>query len=95
MQMAQQQQPQTGVIQLNAITVGEKVEGSALCYCLTFMFMCLIFPVFFIFCTWWHKIVYPKYQVTPDFYRAVSQFIKSNNNCTTVKLAVCDNAFNS
>ena len=95
MQMMQQQQMNTGVNQLNVITVGDKDPGNGVCYCLTFIFACLIFPLFFMCCNWWKKIVYPKYHVSAEFYRAVGQFVRNNATCTTVKLTVCDNQFNN
>ena len=84
-----------GFNQLNVITVGDKDPGSGLCYCLTLSFMALIFPSFFMCCNWWKRIVYPKYRVSAELYRAVGQFVRNNARCTTVKLTVCDNQFNS
>ena len=45
-------------------------------------------------CNWWKKIVYPKYCISSEFYRAVGQFVRNNATCTTVKLTICDSQFN-
>ena len=90
-QMMQPQQMNTGVNQLNIISVGEKDPGNSLCYSLTVFFTCLILPLFFMCCNWWKRIVYPKYCISAEFYRAVGQFVRNNAACTTVKLTVCDN----
>ena len=49
--------------------VGNTAEtGNSACYCLTCLFVCLIFPIFFMCCDWWKRIVYPKYEVNPETY---------------------------
>ena len=95
MQIQKQQQNNTGVSQLNVISVGEKNSGSPVCSCLTILFLCLIFPIFFVCCNWWKKIVFPKYNLNAELYRAVGQFVRNNITCTIVRLIVCDSQFNS
>lgn len=44
-------------------------------------------------CNWWKKIVYPQYEVNPEAYRAIANFI-ANSPITNMNLDVVDNAFN-
>ena len=52
-----------GVTHLNVTTVGAKTQASSpLCFILTVCLGgCLIFPLFFMCCMWWHSLVNPKY----------------------------------
>ena len=43
---------------------------------------------------WWKKIVYPKYEVNEEFYRALVRFCRRSQYCTTINLTIADNAFN-
>jgi hypothetical protein len=85
------------VTQLHVTTVGNKTEptGSA-CFWLTLISgMFLIFPLCFMCCTWWLKLVYPKYEVNPELYHSLVRFIRSSHGCRFLNLKVCDNAFNN
>ena len=85
-----------GVTHLNMTAVGQKVqERNSLCQILTMCLgVCFIFPLFFTCCMWWKNIVYPKYEVSEELYRAVSRFCRRSPHCTVINLTVADNGFN-
>ena len=86
-----------GVTHLNVTTVGAKTEQRAIgIQMLTILLgACLIFPLFFTCCMWWKKLVYPKYEVNEEAYRAVGRFCKRSPNCSVINLTVCDNGLNA
>ena len=77
-------------------TVGQKTEQRNDCIRITTVLlgMCLIFPLFFTCCMWWKKLVYPKYEVIEEVYRAIWRFCSRSPHCTVINLSVADNAFN-
>ena len=85
-----------GVTHLNVTTVGQKTEQRNDCIRIVTMLlgMCLIFPLCFTCCMWWKKLVYPKYEVTEEVYRAIWRFCSRSPQCTVINLSVADNAFN-
>lgn len=59
---------QTNVVNEVYITaVGNKtVASDSCCFLLTIIFgMFLIFPIFFMCCGWWKKMIFPKYDLDP------------------------------
>ncbi len=64
---------------VNVGVIGNKINSyNTLCYILTIFFAaCLIFPLCFMYCMWWKNLVYPRYEVSQDFYRSVNRFIKN------------------
>ena len=86
-----------GVTHLNLTTVGQKTQQRNACvqFLTCFFGIFFIFPLFFTCCMWWKKIVYPKYEVNEEFYRAFVRFCRRSNFCTTINLTVADNAFNA
>lgn len=44
-------------------------------------------------CMWWKKIVYPKYQINPETYRALARFVRQASDLKTLNLTVVDNSF--
>ena len=43
---------------------------------------------------WYRKLIFPKYEVNEELYRAVGRFCKRSPNCSIINLTVCDNGFN-
>ena len=82
---------------IDITVIGNKTSAyNACCYCFTMFFASLlIFPLCFMCCMWWKKIVYPKYEVNIEFYRAVGRFLRSTNTVTHLTLNICDNAFDA
>jgi hypothetical protein len=80
----------------NITIVGNKVKsGSSLCFCLTSLFSCLIFPIFFMCCLWWKKIVFPAYEINEYTYRNLAKIVNMNSGVISLNLTVVDNAFNA
>lgn len=81
---------------VNVGVIGNKINSyNTLCYILTVFFAaCLIFPLCFMYCMWWKNLVYPRYEVSQDFYRSVNRFIKTNPSLIALVISVCDNCFN-
>jgi hypothetical protein len=74
--------------------VGSKASTSnGCCMTLTFMFACLIFPLFCMCCGWWKKIVYPQYEMNIEFYKSIGRFLRFCTTCTALTVTVVDNAF--
>jgi hypothetical protein len=66
------------------------------CYWLTLITgFIFIFPLFCMDCTWWQKLVYPKYEVSLELYHSLIRFIRNCHSCRLLNLKVCDNAFNN
>ena len=42
---------------------------------------------------WWKILVHPKYEITEEFYKSFSMFLKRIPNCKVVNLTIADNAF--
>jgi hypothetical protein len=96
MQQQMQTQTYTGINQLNVVTVGDKLAGNVACLFLTMVCaVFLIFPIFFMCCDWWRKVVYPLYSVRLDFYRGLGTFLRRVPSCQTLRVTVCDNNFNA
>lgn len=57
------------------------------------MFGCLIFPIFFMFCAWWKKLVHPHYEMNIEFYRSIGRFLRTCTTCIALTVTVVDNAF--
>lgn len=76
--------------------VGNKTSSyNSVCYFLTIcLASIIIIPLCFMCCMWYKKIIYPKYEVNIEFYRAIGRFLR-NNTVTSLTLNVCDNAFNA
>lgn len=97
--MMQQQQIQpmssTSILsQLNITAVGAKTRaGNTCCLVLTMIFGCLIFPLCFMCCAWWKKIVYPIYEINIEFYRSIGRFLRQNPQCNNITLTVADSGF--
>lgn len=85
------------VVQANITVAGSKIsEGSACCYLTTILLASfIIIPIFFICCMWWKKIVYPRYEISAEFYRVIGTFLRRENQCRMLNLTVVDNAFNA
>jgi hypothetical protein len=81
--------------QANITLVGTKSKpGNVWCY--MFTILCagfLIFPLCFICCMWWKKIVYPAYELSNEAYQTIANFIARAQNVTNLNLIVVDNAF--
>lgn len=77
--------------------VGVKTSpGSRCCALMTALLgACLIFPLFFMCCIWWKKIVHPLYSLAPEFYRAIGTFLARERHCRMLNLTVYDNSFNA
>lgn len=85
---------QAPVQQANITLVGNKTKSSNICcFMMTFMFFCLIFPLFFMCCEWWKKIVSPIYELTAQAYQSIGDFLRVNPTVTNLNLTVVDNAF--
>jgi hypothetical protein len=76
--MAPQMPNSQVVTQANITVVGTKTStGSDMCFCVTILLASfIIFPLFFMCCMWWKKIVFPKYEMNGDFYRALGNFLR-------------------
>lgn len=82
--------------QANITLVGNKTKSSNICcFIMTFMFFCLIFPLCFMCCEWWKKIVSPLYELTAQAYLSIGDFIRVNPTVTNLNLTVIDNAFSA
>jgi hypothetical protein len=92
------QEGQSGSIQqANLTIVGNKTKTpNNCCYILTILLgSLLIFPLCFICCMWWKKIVYPTYELSLQAYQSIAYLIQSSPNMNNVALSVVDNAFNA
>jgi hypothetical protein len=85
------------VEQLYVTVVGERIESTGwACFWLTIISgMFFIFPFFFMCCSWWQKKVFPKYEISSNFYLSLTRFARSSPNCRYLNIKVCDNAFTS
>lgn len=82
--------------QANITLVGNKTKSSNICCCfMTLMCVCLIFPIFFMCCEWWKKMVCPLYELTAQAYQSIGDFIRVNPTVTNLNLTVIDNAFSA
>lgn len=83
--------------QANITLVGTKSKAvNNWCHVLTIMSgLILIFPLFFMCCMWWKKIVYPTYDLTMDAYQSLANFLARAQNVTSLNLTVVDNSFGS
>ena len=81
---------------LDLTVVGNTAEtGNSACYCLTVIFFCLIFPICFMYCDWWKKITYSKYEVDINTYEQICNAIRAVPTITKVTLHVLDNGLNN
>ena len=55
----------SGVTHLNVTTVGPKTQQSSfgVLFATLLLGTCLIFPLFFMCCMWWRKLITPLYEV--------------------------------
>ena len=85
------------ITQANITVAGNQTsEGNDCCFILTFFLgVILILPFCFMCCMWWKKIVYPKYEMTVQFYRTIGVFLRKERQCILLNLTVVDNAFNA
>jgi hypothetical protein len=83
--------------QANITIIGSKTKpGNCCCLISTIIAgSCLIFPLCFMCCTWWQKIVNPTYELTTEAYRDVGRFIELSPSINNLNLVVGDNAFNA
>lgn len=83
--------------QANITLVGTKTKpGNTCCYVLTVIFgSLLIFPLCFLCCIWWRKIVFPTYELSQDAYQAFGNFLSRAQNITNLSFSVVYNAFGS
>lgn len=87
---------QAPIQQANITLVGNKTKSSNIgCFILTFMFFCLIFPLCFMCCEWWKKMVSPLYELTAQAYQSIGDFLRANPTVTNLNLTVVDNAFSA
>lgn len=74
--------------------VGNKTKPSnQCCMWFTIMFGCLIFPILFMYCVWWKRLVHPHYEMNIKFYRSISPFLRTCTTCTALTVTVVGNAF--
>jgi hypothetical protein len=88
--------PVVPIYQGNLTIVGNKTGmTNSCCYCLTMIFAAfLIFPFCFMCCMWWKKLVYPKYEMNVETYRAIARFVAASG-ITNLTLTIVDNCFNA
>jgi hypothetical protein len=88
---------ETSVLQLNLNIVGNKLKATNnCCYNITFMLgICLIFPLFFMCCMWWKRIVNPLYELSVSAYQNMANLIGKAPNLNNLTLTIVDNAFNA
>jgi hypothetical protein len=81
--------------QANITLVGTKSKpGNVWCYMFTILCASLvIFPLCFMCCMWWKKIVFPAYELSNEAYQALANFIARAQNITNLNLTIVDNAF--
>lgn len=78
------------------IVGGKTKSGDLSCLFATIMCgACCIFPLCFMCCMWWKKIVSPVYQLAPEAYRDIGVFLERNPTVTNLNLTVADNSFNA
>lgn len=89
-------QPPPNFIQEAKLNVaGTKASTTSFC-CMMMTFMLgsfFIFPLFFMCCSWWKSIVFPKYEVSLEFYKAVGRFLRTCTTCVSLSVVVVDSAF--
>jgi hypothetical protein len=98
MGMISQNPPVSPPMQQADITiVGNKTKpGNQGCIFSTIMAgMCCCFPLCFMCCMWWKKIVAAMYELTPEAYRDIGVFLDRNQTVTNLNLTVADNSFNA
>jgi hypothetical protein len=86
------------IYQATVTIVGNKTSATNnCCLCMTICFGAfLIFPLCFMCCGWWKKMVLPKYEINAETYRALGRIIASPATAiTNLTLTVVDNAFNA
>lgn len=66
------------IAEANITVVGNKTENGNQCCLISTIFLggCLIFPLFFMCCSWWKKIVSCKYDLNIEFYRLLGDFLR-------------------
>ena len=87
--------PATPIIEAKLNVTGSKMSTTNVC-CMFLTIMLgawLIIPFFFMCCSWWKKIVYPKYEINIEFYRAIGRFLRTCTTCVSLSLTVYDNSF--
>ena len=95
--MAPQMSNSQVATQADITVVGTKTsEGSGVCFYTTIILASLIIiPFFFMCCMWWKKIVYPKYEMSAEFYRVLGTFLRRETQVKMLNLTVIDNTFNA
>lgn len=83
--------------QVDITIVGNKTKpgniGCAISTLMVGVFCC--FPLCFMCCMWWKKIVAAFYELTLEAYRDIGVFLERNQSATNLNLTVADNAFNA
>jgi hypothetical protein len=83
--------------QADITIVGSKTKDgdySCLIYTMISGAFC-IFPLCFMYCMWWKKIVSAMYELTPETYWDIGVFLERNPTVTNLNLTVADNAFDA
>jgi hypothetical protein len=83
--------------QANITIIGSKIKAGNLCCAISTIIsgaFC-IFPLCFMCCMWWKKIVSAIYELTPETYRDIGVFLERNPTVTNLNLTVADNAFDA
>lgn len=89
-------QPQTFTEAYIAVAGAKTSPGDLCCAILTIMLgVFCIFPLCFMCCMWWKKMVSPLYTLAPEFYRAVGTFLSRERQCKMLNLTVYDNNFSA
>lgn len=92
---AVQPQELSTVRDINVTIMGTQVkEYNVCCMIITIVFgSILIFPLCFMCCGWWQRLVYPAFEVEEHAYRSLEKLF-SSTNLNSVTITVVDNAFN-
>jgi len=85
------------VTQANLTIIGSKTATTNTCCAISTLIsgMCCIFPLCFMCCGWWKKIVNAKYEINTETYRSLSRILNNPMSpVTNLNLTIVDNAFN-
>lgn len=83
------------MMEAKLVITGKKIkEQNRSCYFATLVFgVCFIFPLFFLCCQCWKRMVYPAYEVSKEAYLMLIKLVQ-NTQLQVLTLTVYDNAFN-
>lgn len=53
----------------------------------------LLFPLFFMCCQWWKKLVYPRYELNPEVFNSLAKMVRCAPDLKLLTLTIADSSF--